>query len=89
MAALDKTKRPVVVEGNYTGQLQMLIQAHTGRLLTHSIRKYDGRPFSPEYILNELKAITAAEPVAPLAPPAIVPQPREKKEEKVEVATNG
>ena len=82
IAALGKTKRPVVVEGNYTGQLQLLIQAHTGRLLSHSIRKYDGRPFSPEYILNELKAITAAEPVA-------VPQPKEKKEKKVEVATNG
>lgn len=57
LAALDAVKMPVVVEGNYTGQLQTLIQAHTGRLLPHSIHKYDGRPFSPEYILSHLKAI--------------------------------
>jgi 2-oxoglutarate ferredoxin oxidoreductase subunit alpha len=57
LAALDAVKMPVVVEGNYTGQLQTLIQTHTGRLLPHSIHKYDGRPFSPEYILSHLKAI--------------------------------
>jgi 2-oxoglutarate ferredoxin oxidoreductase subunit alpha len=59
LAALEGVEKAVVVEGNYTGQLQQLIQAHTGRLLPHSIRRYDGRPFSPEYILNRLKAIAA------------------------------
>jgi 2-oxoglutarate ferredoxin oxidoreductase subunit alpha len=84
-AALDQVKLPVVVEGNYTGQLQRLIQAHTGRLLPYSIRKYDGRPFSPEYIVNQLKAITGSNGAAILAPLAVLP---ELEEAEIEVMTH-
>jgi 2-oxoglutarate ferredoxin oxidoreductase subunit alpha len=73
-AALDKVKKPIVVEGNFTGQLQMLIQAHTGRLLPRSIRRYDGRPFSPEYILSHLQAITSASPIAASVPRVTAPE---------------
>jgi 2-oxoglutarate ferredoxin oxidoreductase subunit alpha len=53
-AALEQTKRTVVVEGNSTGQLETLLHAHTGRSGDSAIRKYDGRSFSPEYILARL-----------------------------------
>jgi len=68
LVALERVTTPVVVEGNYTGQLKQLIQAHTGRLLPYSIHRYDGRPFSPEYILNHLKAL--ATPAWPTSMPA-------------------
>ncbi len=72
LAALEKVKTPVVVEGNYTGQLKTLIQAHSGRVLPYSIHRYDGRPFSPEYILNHLKKILGAPAASAPAAPATV-----------------
>ncbi len=50
-AALGQAKRLIVVEGNATGQLETLIRARTGLVADGSIRKYDGRAFSPQYIL--------------------------------------
>lgn len=52
-AALRKAKRTIVVEGNVTGQLETLIRARTGFSVDGSIRKYDGRPFSPEYLTGD------------------------------------
>jgi len=46
-----------MVEGNATGQMAFLLEAHTGVKIDHHIRKYDGRPFSPEYILARLKEV--------------------------------
>lgn len=50
-AALARARRTVVVEGNSTGQLEMLFRTHIGQSVDEAIHKYDGRPFSPEYIL--------------------------------------
>ena len=50
-AALERTKRTIMVEGNATGQLEMLLRARTGRSVDGTIHKYDGRAFTPEYIL--------------------------------------
>jgi 2-oxoglutarate ferredoxin oxidoreductase subunit alpha len=50
-AALERTKRTVVVEGNATGQLETLLRARTGRSVDSAIHKYDGRAFTPDYIL--------------------------------------
>jgi 2-oxoglutarate ferredoxin oxidoreductase subunit alpha len=47
----------VVVENNYTGQFQRLLQGETCIKVDHSIRRYDGRPFSPEGILAGLKEV--------------------------------
>ena len=47
----------VVVENNYTGQFQRLLQSETCIKVGHSIRRYDGRPFSPEEILAGLKEV--------------------------------
>jgi len=51
---LEKAKKLIAVEGNYTAQLASLIKMATGIGVDGKILKYDGRPFSPEYILNNL-----------------------------------
>jgi 2-oxoglutarate ferredoxin oxidoreductase subunit alpha len=51
---LAKAKRTVVVEGNATGQFETLLRARTGLSVDGAIRRYDGRPFTPEYIVREL-----------------------------------
>jgi len=52
--ALKKAKCLVAVEGNYTGQLEILIRARTGVVMDGAIRRYDGRPLRPSYILAHL-----------------------------------
>jgi 2-oxoglutarate ferredoxin oxidoreductase subunit alpha len=51
---MKKAKQTYVIENNFTGQLAGLIRQQTG-LASVSILKYDGRPFTPEIILRELR----------------------------------
>ncbi|MFC2039403.1 2-oxoacid:acceptor oxidoreductase subunit alpha, partial [Chloroflexota bacterium] len=53
--ALDGTRRSFVVENNATGQLGRLIRSETGKKVTGTISKFDGRPFTPALIVQELK----------------------------------
>jgi 2-oxoglutarate ferredoxin oxidoreductase subunit alpha len=53
-AALKRTNRSIVVEGNSTGQFEMLLRSYTGFVPDAAIRRYDGRSFSPKYILDQL-----------------------------------
>lgn len=55
--ALGGARRIVMVEGNATGQMAFLLKAHAGLSIDHHIRRYDGRPFSPEYILAGLREV--------------------------------
>lgn len=52
---LESARKLIAVEGNATGQLAYLIRAETGIEVSGKILKFDGRPFSPEYILETLK----------------------------------
>ena len=56
-AALRGAKKLISVEQNYSGQLATLVRAYTGIKVDGLIHKYDGRPMSPEYILNQLKGV--------------------------------
>jgi len=47
-----KAKKIILLEGNYQGQLGMLIRQECGLKIPHTILKYDGRPF----FLDELTA---------------------------------
>jgi 2-oxoglutarate ferredoxin oxidoreductase subunit alpha len=47
----------VAVENNYTGQFRRLLQSETCIKVEHQITRYDGRPFSPEDILVDLKEV--------------------------------
>jgi 2-oxoglutarate ferredoxin oxidoreductase subunit alpha len=53
--ALQVTKIRYVVENNATAQLAHLLRAETGYQVTGKILKFDGRPFSPGYIIRKLK----------------------------------
>ena len=52
--ALEGTKKLVLVEANAAGQLERLLRQETGLKADHAIRRYDGLPFTPEYILRGL-----------------------------------
>lgn len=51
---LAGARRLVAVENNYTGQLADLIRMTTGWEIAERLLKYDGRPLSPEWILEQL-----------------------------------
>jgi 2-oxoglutarate ferredoxin oxidoreductase subunit alpha len=49
---IERGARLINVEGNYQGQLRQLISRELAHPIHHSILKYDGRQFSPGYILK-------------------------------------
>ncbi|MBI2862351.1 MAG: 2-oxoacid:acceptor oxidoreductase subunit alpha, partial [Chloroflexi bacterium] len=54
---LSKANYRIMVEGNYTGQMARLIRAETGIAMDFNVLRYDGRPFSPEYVLRKLERV--------------------------------
>ncbi|MFQ5801246.1 MAG: 2-oxoacid:acceptor oxidoreductase subunit alpha, partial [Candidatus Hydrothermarchaeales archaeon] len=52
---LKSVKKTVCVENNATGQFARLLKVETGFSVSLHILKYDGRPFTPELIIWELK----------------------------------
>lgn len=55
--AIKGAKKTLVVENNKTGQFEGLIREHTGLSVHDHLRKYDGRPFYPEEIVEKVKAV--------------------------------
>jgi len=51
------------VEGNYTGQFARFLRAETGISVHANILKYDGEPFEPRIIADEVKRIMAGKPL--------------------------
>ena len=56
-AALGSAQQLIAVEGNATAQLTTLIRANTGLAVDDTILRYDGRAFTPEYILAHVKEV--------------------------------
>ncbi|GIX48442.1 MAG: hypothetical protein KatS3mg131_2653 [Candidatus Tectimicrobiota bacterium] len=54
-AILQGCRRTLVVENNYSGQLARHLRAETGFTVDGGIRKYDGEPFEPHYIVERVK----------------------------------
>lgn len=52
---LESAKRLITAESNATGQFARLLRAYTGVEPDQQIARFDGRPFSPEYILDRLE----------------------------------
>ena len=52
---LDNHAKSIVIENNATAQMARLIRRETGHKVYGNILKFDGRPFSPRYIVNQLK----------------------------------
>ena len=57
--AVAGVAKNIVIENNATGQLETLIRAETGIAMDGNIRKYDGRAFTAEYIVNAIEKETA------------------------------
>ena len=51
---LHRARHVVCIEGNATGQFSRLIRRETGFSIDSLITRYDGLPFTPEYILEGL-----------------------------------
>ncbi len=54
--ALSQCKRFITVEQNASSQLGLLIRQQTGYSFDASILKYDGRPFTPDWIAGKAKS---------------------------------
>ncbi len=52
---LGGARRAIGVEQNFSAQLAGLIRQETGIHIEENILRYDGRPFSPNYILRCLE----------------------------------
>ncbi|UCF92784.1 MAG: 2-oxoacid:acceptor oxidoreductase subunit alpha [Desulfobacterales bacterium] len=50
-----KKSRILAVENNYSGQFADFFTQETGRAVCHKILKYDGRPFAPREIVDQVK----------------------------------
>jgi len=55
LGRLKSARRTVCVEGNATHQFARLIRSETGFAFAGVVSRYDGRPFTPEYILERLR----------------------------------
>ena len=54
---IGAAKITVAVESNKTSQLSGLIQEHLLRTVDHKILKYDGRPFNPEALAQQIREV--------------------------------
>ena len=54
---LKKAGKTVIIEANYSGQMQGLIKEYTGKDIEHHFRKYDGTPFTSDEIYMKLKEV--------------------------------
>ena len=54
---LDGCKKTVVVEANFSGQFERFLRAETGFSVDGHIRKYDGEPIEPLYVVTHTKEI--------------------------------
>jgi 2-oxoglutarate ferredoxin oxidoreductase subunit alpha len=54
-AKLKACKKFAVLEANHNGQLEALIAEKTGLRPAHSFRRWDGRPFSPEWLFSKVE----------------------------------
>ena len=59
---LERCKKTIVIEGNFTGQFRRHLRAETGITLDHQILKYDGEPFDPAEITRRVQAILEGKP---------------------------
>src|SRR3989344_1767480 len=59
-SAIKNAKKTLVIENNHQGQFQGLLREHTGFVSDDHLRKYDGRPFYPEEIVEKVKAMLSS-----------------------------
>ncbi len=53
---LGRSKKTVCVENNATGQFARVLKEYAGVSVSEKVLRYDGKPFSPEFIIRSLKS---------------------------------
>ncbi len=61
VAALEKSKKVIIVENNQSGQFARYLRSETGFSADGHIRKYDGEPFMPHHIVAGVQEQLAGE----------------------------
>lgn len=61
---LSKSKRTICVECNYTGQFARHLRAETGFSVNRLALKYDGEPFEPHHVVEQVNAILDGKPIS-------------------------
>ena len=59
---LSRSKRTICIEANATGQFARHLRAETGYSVHDRILKYDGEPFEPHHITEQVQAILEGHP---------------------------
>ncbi|MEK7503690.1 MAG: 2-oxoacid:acceptor oxidoreductase subunit alpha [Patescibacteria group bacterium] len=54
---IKKSKKVILIENGVKGSLADVIKEETGITIKHKILKYDGRPFTPEFLVDKFKKI--------------------------------
>lgn len=54
---LKQAKKTLIIENNFSGQFEGLLRERTGFSVSDHFRKYDGRPFYPEEIVEKVKSL--------------------------------
>jgi len=62
-AILEKCRKTIVVEVNYSGQFTRHLRAETGFTVDDTILKYDGEPLEPRMITNRVREILQGKPL--------------------------
>ncbi|OGW27755.1 MAG: 2-oxoacid:ferredoxin oxidoreductase subunit alpha [Nitrospirae bacterium GWC2_57_13] len=55
LSVLKKAGQTICIENNATGQFERLLRAETGFVFSGHVRRYDGRPFTVDSLVKELK----------------------------------
>ncbi|MBI2915925.1 MAG: 2-oxoacid:acceptor oxidoreductase subunit alpha [Elusimicrobia bacterium] len=63
---LKSSKKTLIIENNFTGQMEKLIRQETGLTIQHHLRKYDGEPFGPIQVYQKIKEVLSAKKVPEL-----------------------
>jgi len=59
-ATLGRSRKTMLVEGNYSGQFGRLLRAETGFVPTYRLLKYDGEPFYPHEIVAKALEVSSS-----------------------------
>src|SRR3989338_564130 len=63
---LKSCKKTLIIENNFTGQMERLIRQETGLSIQHNLRKYDGEPLGPIQVCKKIKEVLSEKKVAEL-----------------------
>jgi 2-oxoglutarate ferredoxin oxidoreductase subunit alpha len=70
-ALLSRCRLTMSIEANYSGQFVRLIRMETGIDIRHHLRKYDGEPFEPKQVMDQVRAILTGKPAQPVVAVAV------------------